>query len=345
MLVKRARRVLGVPLEGGATSYHRVVQPLYELLQEGHPVQFLGKQEIQAEQYDWAEILYIQCLYAPGAYQFYTEQKAKGKILILDFDDDYINIPEDCPEQTEVIDATTGEVVKFAPALRALYIKLFCELADVVVVSTNILKNLYAPYARNIKMVPNCVSPEMARDIPKTKNTATRVIWSGSPSHWQDLYMLIDPLTELHQKYGNRVEIHLQGKLNFKEIFKEIPFIEHPSVDFSEYLNKVQEINPDIALGPLQANVFNAGRSNLKYSQMTLMGAAFIGSQFGPYLCIDHEYDGMLAGSSKDWVKCLSKLVDNEKLRTTLANNAMNSVKANHMIATHLHKWRELLVV
>lgn len=344
MLLKKARKVLGVPIEAGATSYHRVIQPLYELMKEEHPIQFLGEQAAQAEQYDWADVLYIQCLYAPGAYQFYTEQKAKGKLIILDFDDDYINIPKDSPEQTEVIDHTTGEAVRFPPEMRALYVKLFSELADMVVVSTDNLKAIYAPFSKNVKMIPNCVSPEMMRDIAKEKNSAVRILWSGSRSHLPDLQLLVEPLSQIHHKYGNGVEIHLQGSLNFKEIFPNIPIIEHPAVDFSDYLNKIQEINPDISLGPLQANVFNAGKSNLKYCQMSLMESAFVGSQFGPYLCIDHEYDGMLADGPKDWFRSISKLIDNEKLRHTISKNALNTVKANHMIATHLHKWRELLV-
>lgn len=344
MLIKKQRKVLGVPLEAGATSYHRLIQPLYELAQEGHPIQFLGAQEEQAAQYDWAEVLYIQCLYAPGAYQFYVEQKKKGKFIILDYDDDYINIPVDSPEQTEIIDAETGEAMRFPPQMRSLYVQMFTQLADVVVVSTDTLKHLYKPWANQIKMIPNCVSPEMMRDMPKIPNNKLRILWSGSRSHLPDLELIKQPLKEIYAKYSDKIEIHFQGALNFAEIFPDLPHVSHPAVDFADYLNKVQEINPDIALGPLQQNPFNAGKSNLKYCQMSLMEAAFIGSSFGPYLSIDHEYDGMVAGSDKEWIKCLSSLIENEKLRVNITKNAISTVKANHMISGHIHKWRELLV-
>ena len=84
MLIQKKKKILGAPLDSNATSYHRVVQPLYMLSQRGYPVQFLKEQEKQIEQYEWADVLYIQCLYAPDAYQFYAGWKSKGKKIVLD---------------------------------------------------------------------------------------------------------------------------------------------------------------------------------------------------------------------------------------------------------------------
>lgn len=348
MLIQSPRKVLAVPIDNSATSYHRVIQPLYELMQTGKPwsenIQFLGPQDEQLAQYEWADILYIQCLYTPGASEFYAEQKKKGKRIILDFDDDYINIPEDSPEQTEVIDAKTGETYSFPPQMRSLFVQMFVQLADIVVVTTNRLKELYSPWAKNIKVIPNCVSEDMRRDIPKTTNDKVRILWSGSSSHLPDLELIRNPLKRLVDELGDKVELHFQGPLEFKQVFPELPIVEHGSVEFGDYLNKIQEINPDIALAPLKENAFNAAKSNLKYSQMTLMEAAVVASSFGPYSNIDHKYDGMLAKNEKGWFNSIRELVEDKELREKLVKNATSFVNNNHMIQKHLPRWRQLLV-
>lgn len=348
MLIKNPRKILAAPLDAGATSYHRIVQPLYELAQRGSPwsenIQFLGAKEDQPDQYDWANSLFIQCLYAPSAYQFYAEQKKKGKHIILDFDDDYINIPADSPEQTQVIDKDTGEVFQYPPEMRAIYVQMFIQLADVVTVTNEHLRMLYTPWAKNIKVIPNCVSEGMRRDIPKKKNEKVRILWSGSNSHLPDLKLLLEPLKAIKEKYGDKVEFHFQGGLPFNEIFSELPIITHPAVEFGEYLNVIQDINPDIALAPLQENMFNIAKSNLKYCQMTLMEAAVVATNYGPYTFIDHEYDGMLAKNSSEWVSAISKCIESETLRNTLVKNATKYVESNHMVEKQIFKWEELFI-
>jgi len=345
MLIYKPRKVLGIPIDNSATSYHRVIQPLHQLMQEGLNIQFLGEQEKQLEQYAWADILYIQCLYAPDAYNFYFEQKRQGKHIIIDFDDDYINIPEDSPEQTEIIDSKTGEVFRFPTQLRTLYVKMFVGLADVVVVTTETLKKLYGPFAKKIVVIPNCMSQDMKRDIPKTPNEKVRILWSGSASHKPDLLEANEKgyLQQIHQKYGDKVEFHFQGPLNFSEIFPNLPLVSHPVASFGDYLNVIQDINPDIAIAPLKNNIFNHAKSNIKYSQMTLMEAAFIGENLNPYVAIDNGHDGFLADGATSWTKALSKLVESPELRQKIVGNATKYVESHFMIKKQVSKWRELI--
>jgi len=345
MLVKSRRPTLGVPLDNGATSYHRVIQPLYYLQQQGHPVQFLASQDEQIKQYEWADVLYIQCLYAPNAYQFYADWKKKGKKIIIDFDDDYINIPENSPEQTEVIDHQTGEVYRFPSEMRSLYIQMFIQLADVVVVTTNKLKSLYSHWNKNIRVIPNCVSEEMRRDIPKSKNQKIKILWSGSTSHLPDLLLIKQPLRRIVENYSDSVELHFQSPLDEEQIKEIVPSaICHPAAAFEDYLNVIQDINPDIAVAPLQNHVFNKSKSNLKYCQMTLMEAAFVGSNIGPYIHIEHGENGFVASTEDEWYKSLAKLIEDEALRKNLVKNATEYVEKNHMLNQHIHRWAELLV-
>jgi len=347
MLIKSPRKVLAIPLENNATSYHRIIQPMYEILQRGgaweNKIQFLGEKEDQLSQYEWADILFIQCLYAPDAYKFYADQKKKGKFIILDFDDDYINIPADSPEQTEIIDKETGETHSFPPQMRSLFIQMFIQLADVVTVTNSHLKRLYSPWNKNIKVIPNCVSSEMKRDIFKEKNEKVKILWSGSSSHLPDLHHIKDALIKISEKYGDEIEFHFQGPIDFKKEFPELPLITYPSVPFGDYLDVLQGINADIAIAPLRDHIFNMSKSNLKFLQMTLMGSAYIASKYGPYKDIDHKYDGMVASNTDGWIKAISQLVDHESLRDSLVENATKYVENNFMIDKKLYHWENLL--
>jgi glycosyltransferase involved in cell wall biosynthesis len=346
MLIKSPRKILAAPLDNNATSYHRIIQPLYGLLQKGEPwannIQFLAGQEEQLDQYEWADILFIQCLYAPDAYKFYAEQKKNGKFIVLDFDDDYINIPEDSPEQTEIIDKDTGEAHKFPPEMRSLFVQMFVQLADVVTVTNEHLKKLYSPWQKNIKVFPNFVSEEMKRDVPKTSNEKVKILWSGSSSHLPDLHFIKDALLEVVEQVGDEVEFHFQGPIDFEAEFPELPLITYPAVPFEDYLDVLQGINADIAIAPLRDHIFNMSKSNLKYLQMTLMEAAFVGSDYGPYTAIDHGLEGLLAKTQADWVKNIVDLVKSEDLRKTLVKNALKDVRMNYMIEKNLHRWISL---
>jgi len=346
MLIRRPMNVLAVPIDNSATAYHRIMQPMYwmQKINPDFPMQFLsGDKEAQMKQYEWSEAIFIQCLYTPGAFKFYSEQKQRGKRIVLDFDDDYINIPEDAPDQTEVIDHETGETYQFPKELRSIYVKQFTQLADIVVVTSQALRNLYSMCNKNVVIIPNCVSEDMFRDKPKVKNDKVRLLWSGSSSHLGDLELIREPLVRLVKDLGDKIELHFQGPLNFNEIFEELPIKAYPSVPYGEYLDLIQDINPDIALAPLRENGFNDARSEVKYLQMSIMESAFVGSSFGPYAtCIDDGHDGMLATGSESWFTKLKQLVESEDLRNTVTKNAIANVKSNFMIEKNLHRWRQL---
>ena len=282
-------------------------------------------------------------MYTPDAFSFYTEQKEEGKKIILDFDDDYINIPEDAAAPTRIIDKDSGEIHEFPADLRILYVKMFIQLADTVVVTTEALKNVYSPWAKNIVVIPNCISTAMQRDTPKTGNTKTRILWSGSINHLQDLDILKAPLEKLHQKYEESIELHFQGPHEFESVFTNIPIISHEAVPFADYLDKIQDINADIFLAPLAKTALNSARSNLKFCQMTLMKAAFVATNHGPYSTIDHEIDGMLVNSENDWVEHISHLIDTPIFRNCLVANATETIDS-FMIKHHLNRWKNLLV-
>ena len=135
------------------------------------------------------------------------------------------------------------------------------------------------------------------------------------------------------------MEFHFQGPIDFEAEFPELPLITYPAVPFADYLDVIQGINADIAIAPLRPHLFNMSKSNLKFLQMTLMEAAFVGSNFGPYATLDHGSEALLAKSNDDWVKHLMSLVNKEDQRKKLVANALKYVNMHYMIEKNLHCW------
>lgn len=329
-------KILGVPIDNSATSYHRLLQPLFSF-NNSEKVQFLNTDNL--EQYSWCEVIYTQCLYSPSAYEFYRDLVRSGKKLVIDYDDDYLNTPNNIPNKTSIINRETGLQTPILGEERNYWVKAFLRLSDHIVVTTEELKKLYEPFCNSISVIPNCVSQDMRRDYPKNfEPDKVCILWSGSTSHIADLEILVEPLTKISEKYANKIEIHFQGSLDFNKVFKNIPIKIHTTVSFQEYLNSIQEINPDIALLPLENNSFNNCRSNLKYLQMSLMESSVIASPVGPYTEIENNVNGLIANSSVDWFNAIEKLILNSGLRKTLVDNSKLIIN-KYDISNFLDKW------
>jgi glycosyltransferase involved in cell wall biosynthesis len=97
----------------------------------------------------------------------------------------------------------------------------------------------------------------------------------------------------------------------------------------------------DILIAPLEENMFNKVKSQLKVIEAGFHRKALIAQDFGPYQ-IDiknaHQFgggwdetgNGLLVSSNrnhKDWVKHLKKLIENPELITQLGKNLYNTVK------------------
>lgn len=102
----------------------------------------------------------------------------------------------------------------------------------------------------------------------------------------------------------------------------------------------------DILIAPIEENIFNKVKSQLKVIEAGFHKKAIIAQDFGPYQ-IDiknaHQFgggwdptgNGLLVNSNrnhKDWVKYLKKLVENPELIKQLSENLYNTVKDKYSV-------------
>ncbi len=102
----------------------------------------------------------------------------------------------------------------------------------------------------------------------------------------------------------------------------------------------------DVSLAPIEDNIFNKVKSQLKVIEAGFHKKAIIAQDFGPYqIDINNAYqygggwdvngNGILIGSNKnhkDWYKFIKKLIENPELIKQLSENLHNTVKDKYSI-------------
>jgi glycosyltransferase involved in cell wall biosynthesis len=97
----------------------------------------------------------------------------------------------------------------------------------------------------------------------------------------------------------------------------------------------------DVSLAPIEENIFNKVKSQLKVIEAGFHHKAIIAQDFGPYKIdlknaiqfgggFDLTANGILIDSKKnhkDWYEAIKKLIKNPEIVTTLQNNLFESVK------------------
>jgi hypothetical protein len=68
-------------------------------------------------------------------------------------------------------------------------------------------------------------------------------------------------------------------------------------------------LNFDISVGPLLDNIFNRGKSDIKWQESTRMGSLFVCSDVGPYSNLDNRVALKTKNTEQDWYAALKKAV------------------------------------
>lgn len=97
----------------------------------------------------------------------------------------------------------------------------------------------------------------------------------------------------------------------------------------------------DISVGPLADNDFNKCKSNIKWLESSMAGAAFIGSNVYPYeMSIKHGKTGFIAKTKNQWVKYISWLIDDDGRRNEMAKAAKEEVLKKYNLETNTD-WKD----
>jgi hypothetical protein len=192
-----------------------------------------------------------------------------------------------------------------------------------------------------ITVIPNYITK--AYEQHKPDNGDKLVIgYFGGASHFNDLHQT--GMTEAVERIMHRYK-HVYFTTCGIPVEDYLPRGRYKYIGGKKghaWLNEVfPSLQYDISLGPLTDSIFNLSKSDIKWQESAMMGAAFVGSDLGPNgpynRTVSQNVDGILVkNTAEDWYKALERLVTKPTVRARLVANARRRVKRYMLIE---HNW------
>lgn len=208
---------------------------------------------------------------------------------------------------------------------------------DRFVVSTEPLAEAFAGLHDDIHVVHNRLDTLWWRGLNSQRRCSAkpRVGWAGGASHTGDLEMIADVVKEL----AGEVEWVFFGMCPDKLR----PYVHeyHPGVPIREYPAKLAQLNLDLALAPVEQNLFNDCKSNLRLLEYGACGFPVICSDV---LC----YQGgelpvtLVKNRFRDWVEAIRMHLADLDETARLGDRMRGVVQRDWMLeGDNLLAWRK----
>lgn len=211
-----------------------------------------------------------------------------------------------------------------------------------LVVSTPPLAELYGPLAESVRVVPNRLERALWQGVaPPAREAAPprrlRVGWAGAQQHAADL-ALLRPVIAATADTFDWVFFGM-APAGCEAWVREI----HPAVPFPDYPARLAALDLDIALAPLEINLFNEAKSNLRLLDYGWLGWPVICTDILPYR-ENAPPVIRVANTPEAWTTALHALAADPDTRHRLGQELAAWVRRHYVLEDHLEEWREALV-
>lgn len=254
--------------------------------------------------------------------------KQAGKKVIWSLDDDYWHVPAWNPAH-KYQDIPTLDWMR--------------DQADKIIVSTEPLAD-QVDRPDKTTVLPNLVDTTLWPQGQRTPNEQVRILWAGSIHHEKDLDEIVPAVERIIAEYRERVLFLFWGdlpdalsefvRIRYSHITMRVPAARYrgslgliQSVPTQQYPETAVTLQPDIGLAPLSVCWFNGSKSNLKWLDYTMMGAAGIYTDAPPY-CDLLPWEGVKVeqGDHEGWYEAIKRLIDRPEERDRMARRSMTRV-------------------
>ena len=189
--------------------------------------------------------------------------------LWLDFDDDLFNLTVDNP-----CAATYGNE-KIQSNIRKML-----ELADVVTVSTQAIKDTMQPMTHALVVViPNAWDDNLRPWTDPMSSRTNRCLWRGSATHCRDVLSVAHHIHDTAELFSDW-KFAFMGWEPFMITDKKIGAEIYPKMDILEYVDKLREMAGQILYVPLHESQFNKAKSNCAWLEASYAGYAVLAPEF-----------------------------------------------------------------
>ena len=149
---------------------------------------------------------------------------------------------------------------------------------------------------------------------------------SGTTTHDADFLIVAPALLRILENFP-QVRFAVYGHLRLPDYFESRvhQIIRVPFLDADDYYLALSRF--DISLAPLERNVFNDAKSNIKFLEASLFGVPSVCSTGAAFLqVVDHGVNGFLASCDDEWYTALQQLVEDAGLRRVVGEQARQGV-------------------
>lgn len=287
-----------------------------------------------------ADILVFQRQLADPVLDFLHEHKAVGKKIVYELDDDFWHLPVKNP------------AYRYYQAEGLARLDRFIRAADVVTVSTEPLREVVGAMHDHVVVLPNAVDSDLAEAITESCRrdqactpAMVRIGWSGSSFHEGDLDCAIDALITMAKRPDVQLVFFGWVPARIEREVCALKLERHPFIATNNYYHALAALRLDIGVAPLHENRFNEAKSNLKYLEYSMFRVPTVASPVYPYATtITDGEDGVLVKKNRhqEWLRELTRLVEDRAERARLARNASTTVRARFNLKTTVRGWLDL---
>ena len=329
--------VNGCPPEQAPHPYrYRVLHQMEQLRAAGYTVDQISAEDCKADSVLSAHIIvFYRCPYSQNIGDAIRQAKALNRRVLFDIDD-------------LVIDTCYTDTIPAVQAMsredRALYDEgvhrygATLRMCDGATTTTEALGQELSKYVPAVRINRNTASQRMVqlseaawRKAQKEREGSRDEIilgfFSGTLTHNADFEMIKPALLRL-MKENNRVKLLLMGEVTLPE--ELAPFadriVQKPFGDWETLPEIIAGV--DVTLAPLETSVFNAAKSENKWTEAALVKVPTVASRTGAFLEMVRDGEtGYLAGD-EEWYEVLSRVVGDEAGRRQAGENAYRDCMA-----------------
>lgn len=333
-------RIVGVPLTDTAVGDLRVIAPLNALDNMG-TVQTMTVPPLEGSAQSVTQlpgiiemarlnpdVLLLQSATHPHQVEEVIRYRKylKETFIVYDLEDYKFALPEGHP-QFNVFPKDMRERLQ-----RSL------NQCDRLLVSSEKLLEDYYGMIDDIRYVPNYLSRKRWEGhISKRRSgNKPRIGWAGAQQHHADLAVIAPVVKAL----ADEVEWVFMGMCidELKPYVREV----HPAVSYANYPERLASLNLDLAVAPLENNIFNQAKSNLRLLEFGMMGWPVICTDIDPY-CYANPPVKRVDNSPESWIEAIRERINDLDAAYAEGDVLQQWVLEHFMLEDHLADYLQAL--
>jgi glycosyltransferase involved in cell wall biosynthesis len=297
---------------------------------------------------EWADIIAIQRQVDSKVRAMMNKYRALGKKIIYEIDDFFHSLPVSNPVMPSFRQRPDW--------LRNMECLIY--QSDALIVSTPELAKQYGRFNQNTNIVPNHLDLgafPIDRIEPNSSSANVRIGWAGSTTHDADMPHMIEAMDMILKEFPQTTMVFMGA--DYRHLFEDIPLNRmewipntyHHEMPVEEYYENLVDAQLDIGLAPLEDNLFNRCKSDIKIFEYMALGIVPVASDVEPYSNILKQTNaegtkyGFLAKNTKQWYRRIKTLIEDPGTRYAMGMAGLDKTWTERNLNRMADRYEEII--